>query len=104
MLAEMPSHVYFDWIRYYKVEPFGEERADLRIGIMTANIMAAISGISAQLAGKTKGKSYRAQDFMPFTETAAQKREPLPDKVLFQKVLSLNRIYGGKVIDLRQKQ
>jgi len=99
----MPSHVFFDWMRYYKVEPFGEERADLRIGIMTANIMAAISGISAQLAGKRKGTSYRAQDFMPFTEAAVKKNDPLPDKVLFQKVLILNRLYGGEVIDLRPK-
>lgn len=102
-MADMPSHIYADWMRYYKVEPFGEERADLRMGIMTANLMAALSSLSAQFAGKGRGKSFKPRDFMPFSKAARQRFEPLPDKVLFKKVLILNRLYGGKVIDLRQK-
>ena len=99
----MPSHIFADWRRYFVVEPFGENRADLRMGILAANIRAALSGISAQLAGKSTGQSFKPTDFMPFVVTAAQKRKPLPDKVLFQKVLILNRLYGGTVIDLRKK-
>lgn len=99
----MPGHVFADWQRYFVAEPFGENRADLRMGIMTANIRAALSGISAQLAGKSKGQTFKPTDFMPFVATAAQKRKPLPDKVLFEKVLILNRLYGGTVIDLRKK-
>ena len=42
---------------YYELEPFGERRADLRIGLMTAHLMGALVG--------TEGQEFRALDFMP---------------------------------------
>ena len=40
MLARMTSQEISEWIAFYKVEPFGEERQDWRFALMTANLMA----------------------------------------------------------------
>lgn len=49
-----------DWFEFYQLEPFGEERADLRNGIACA-----------LLANVNRGRSSKAfvpTDFMPFVE------------------------------------
>jgi len=52
----MSSREFVDWAAYFEAEPWGEERADLRMGIMaalTANIHAS------------RGKRFAPGDFMP---------------------------------------
>lgn len=44
------------WVEYFKLEPWGEERADLRAGIIAATIANVNRG---------GGKAATPQDFMP---------------------------------------
>lgn len=41
---------------YFEVDPFGEERADLRAGIVASAVANA---------NRVKGKSFKPKDFMP---------------------------------------
>lgn len=59
MIEEMTAEQLFCWLAYAEVEPFGEERADVRSGVATAglaNIVIAAAG------GK---KMLKPSDFMP---------------------------------------
>ena len=56
MLAGMSLPLFFEWMDYYDLEPFGEERADLRCGII-AHVIASVNA--------PKGKKYKVSDFMP---------------------------------------
>jgi len=103
MLANMPSHIYYDWVRYYNAEPFGEERADLRMGIMTANILTSISAVAAGMAGKKKGRTFKPGDFMPFSNAAKQKPKNVTPEMQFQKIMLFNAALGGTFIDNRKK-
>jgi len=53
----MSSKELTEWAAYQKYEPFGEGRADYRIGSLMALIANAISG--------KKGKNYKPEDFIP---------------------------------------
>lgn len=53
----MTSAQFAEWLAYARVEPFGEERADLRMGIVASTIANVNRG---------KGqKPYKPQNFMP---------------------------------------
>lgn len=57
MLAQMTSRQFAEWQAYYRLEPWGEERADLRSGIIAATFANA---------HRAKGaKPAKAEDFMP---------------------------------------
>ena len=45
-----------EWIAYYRLEPFGEERADIRMGIMAA--------LTAN-CHRSRGKAFVPGDFVP---------------------------------------
>jgi hypothetical protein len=57
MLEEMTSSEVADWMAYERLEPWGEERADLRTGIL-ASLVANVT------RGKDQ-KAYGPVDFMP---------------------------------------
>ena len=57
MLAEMTSAQLSEWMAYAQLEPWGEERADLRAGIIASTQANTMKG--------AKGKSFKPQDFMP---------------------------------------
>ena len=70
MLSEISSRDLAEWMAFSRLEPWGEERADLRMGIIASTIANANRG---------KGqKPYKVQDFLPSfeqeTEEAAQAR------------------------------
>jgi hypothetical protein len=54
MLREMPSWLMTYWQAFYEIEPFGDDRADLRSAI-------AASGIAQAM-----GADCQPKDFMPF--------------------------------------
>lgn len=56
----MTSLQFAEWMAYSRLEPWGEERDDLRMGIMAATV-ANVN------RGKDK-KPYKPQDFMPSFE------------------------------------
>lgn len=60
MLGEISSRQFAEWMAYARLEPWGEERADLRAGIVASTIANANRG---------KGqKPYKPQQFMPSFE------------------------------------
>ena len=67
MLSEISSTQFAEWIAYARIEPWGEERDDLRMGII-ASTLANIH--------KPKGrKPYKPQDFMPDFEQMTEEQQ-----------------------------
>ncbi|MGM0409187.1 MAG: phage tail assembly protein T [Bacillota bacterium] len=89
----MSSKELTEWMAFYTLNPFGEEREDLRTGIIASTIVNAI-----QSFGDSKNKKeYKPQDFMPeFYEEEEDKQNKL-----LSIVENLNKAFGGK--DLRDK-
>jgi hypothetical protein len=56
-MAEIDSAEFSEWLAFYQVDPFGEERADLRAGINSAVIANIHRGGGI--------KAFTAADFMP---------------------------------------
>ena len=90
MLSGMPDRIFTDWMAYANVEPFGEERADLRAGI--------VASVVANVMGRKKGqRPYKPSQFMPRFEP---KRTKTPDE-LFNQIKAINWMMGGKFVDKR---
>ncbi len=82
----------YEWIAYAEIEPFGEERADLRAGIV-ASTMANIN--------RQKGKpAYKPQDFMP----KFGKQEPQSWQSMLAVVEEINRGWGDDKRNQEQKE
>lgn len=60
LLGRMSSLELSEWMAYATLEPFGEERADLRAGI--------VASVIANTARKPNTKPFQPYDFMPFLE------------------------------------
>ena len=59
MLARMSSRELTEWMAYFTIEPWGEERADLRAGIV-ASVIANVNRDP-----RKRPRPYRPEDFMP---------------------------------------
>jgi len=57
MLATISSRKLSEWMAYYQIEPFGEERGDLRAAIIASTL--------ANIWRGKNSKSYKPSDFMP---------------------------------------
>lgn len=74
MLASIPLPLLFEWMEYAKRKPFGEERADLRMGILASAL------INIQLA---KGQRHtRPIDFMPFSKGSVARTKQTPAQMV----------------------
>ncbi len=71
MQGEITSREFAEWLAYYRLEPFGEERADLR----SARLMALL----AQINGDGR-MEYSAADFMPDFESDRKSEVDVADK------------------------
>jgi len=78
---------------YYELEPFGEDRADLRSGIVASTIA------NVNRNPKKRRKAFTASEFMPDFE---KERAPASPETLLAKVEMLNAAFGGR--DLRKKR
>ena len=76
-----------EWAIVYGLEPFGDERADLRSGVVASTI--------ANVNREKKRKPYKPEDFLLFREKPRQSWE---DQLRI--VEMLNAAYGGQ--DLRK--
>ena len=89
LLDRMSSREFSEWMAYYAIEPFGEERADLRQALTTS---AVHNSIQAQTK---RPKWTKPEDFMPFKEPAQPKMvttDAAPPAVLKDKLLA----FAGK--------
>ncbi len=82
MLSEITSAQFAEWLAYSRVDPWGEDRDDLRMGIVA-------SVIANSNRGKGK-KPYKPQDFMP-------NFEPEDEAAAIERIReSLRKTLGGK--------
>ena len=71
LLASTDAGEMAEWEAYFRIEPFGEDRADLRAGIVASTMANTVRG---------KGtKPFRPVDFMPYVDRAAQRRADARD-------------------------
>jgi hypothetical protein len=85
LAEEMPSYLLSEWVAYYQVEPFGEERADVRSAIVAATV-----------ANSNRGKDQKVmeiQDFMPKFE--AKEPQSVEEMIAFAALLTSGM--GGEV-------
>lgn len=84
----MSSAEFTEWMAFYQLEPFGEERADLRSAIVATTVANAHRG--------KHQRPYRVEEFMPRFE-----RYPKSPEEMLAYVEMLNAAFGGK--DLRKR-
>ena len=58
-MRELSSWQISEWIAYYGLEPFGEERSDLRAGIVAATVA------NVNRDAKRRRDAFRPEEFMP---------------------------------------
>ena len=89
LLSRISSRELTEWRAYCLREPFGEERADLRAGI--------VASTTANVFRKSGTQPYKAQDLMPkFGREKQDWREQLA------RVKAINAAMGGRNGDDRQ--
>ncbi len=88
LLKNISSRELTEWMVYYEIEPFGEERADLRSGIIASTIANVNRGKG--------GKAYKPSDFIPKFE---EKRQTWQEQL--RAVEILNKVFKGE--DRREK-
>lgn len=86
LLGRISSRELSEWQAYFETDPFGEERADLRAGIIAA--------IIANIYRKKGAKPFKPSDFMP------KYRKQGPEDHL-KIIEGINALMGGE--DLRKK-
>lgn len=88
----MSSREFAEWMAFHDMEPFGEERADLRSAIVASTVANAHRG-------KRQRRS-KPEDFMPkFGRERNKKRTSWQDQLRMVEIL--NVAFGGR--DLREK-
>lgn len=92
LLGRISSQELTEWMAYSQVEPWGEDRADLRAGIVAATVA------NAQRDKKRKHSPYKAKDFIP----QFGRRRGKSTEDLLRYVEHLNLAFGGK--DLREER
>lgn len=90
----MTASQFAEWYAFYQIEPFGEERADLRSGIISATLANVY---------RSEGKPYLPLDFMPFRkrETPENRAENNTAQI---KAMLLNASLQAKEINIQRKQ
>ena len=89
LLSRTSSRELTEWRAYYALEPFGEDRADLRAGVIASTM--------ANVFRKSGTPPYKAQDFMPKFG-----REKQDWRDMLEKVRTINAALGGTYGDNRQ--
>jgi hypothetical protein len=76
---------------YFSIDPFGEERSDLRAGIVASTIA------NANRDSKQRRRPYTPQDFMPDFESREESGEKSPEEVyaLMRSWAMMNREEGN---------
>ncbi|MBA7515235.1 hypothetical protein ES705_07274 [subsurface metagenome] len=93
MQEELDSFEFAEWLAYYQLEPFGEERSDLRAGIITSAIA------NANRDPKKRSRAYTPGDFMP-DFGRVKVAQTMEDQIALAKMITM--ALGG--VDLREKK
>ncbi len=87
----MTSREFAEWEAYYELEPFGEERADIRSAIVASTVA------NANRNPKARAKPFEVDDFMPKFGQPARRRQTWQEQLAF--VEMLNEAFGGTRIN-----
>ena len=84
----MSAREFGEWMAFYTLEPFGDTRADLRMGILAA--------LTANIARDEKRRRdpYEVDDFMPKFDRAEKEAQPWQEQLAL--VEMLNAAFGGE--------
>ncbi|HQZ40677.1 MAG TPA: DUF4035 domain-containing protein [Vicinamibacterales bacterium] len=84
----MSAREFGEWMAFYTLEPFGDSRADLRMGVLAA--------LTANIARdeKRRSKPYEVDDFMPKFDRQEKEAQPWQDQLAL--VEMLNAAFGGE--------
>lgn len=88
----MGNNLFTSWQAYYTLEPFGQERADLRAGIVASTMANALRG--------KRTRAYKPKDFMPMFGLPHGPTE----EELLQKVRFANWALGGRVMIAKNRK
>jgi len=61
--CRMSSREFAEWAAFYRLEPFGEARGDLRAGIVAATMANTVRD------PKQRSRPFTPQEFMPLVES-----------------------------------
>lgn len=83
---------FSEWQEYYTLEPFGEERDDLRAGTI-ASVIANVN------RDPRRGVAFKPSDFMPKFGTTAEEsgtgaRAPLTDQSQWSRVKEMAKMFA----------
>lgn len=84
LLQSLTSRQFAEWMAFYSIDPFGDQRADLRAGIVAATM-------SNRWRGKNENPA-SASDFMPFRGQSQQ----TPDEIKRALHSILKQVSRGK--------
>lgn len=90
LLARISSRELSEWMAYFELDPFGQERADLRAGIVASTVA------NTARDPKKRRRQWMPKDFMPQFDRPRQTWEQQ-----LALVEMLNVAFGGK--DLRKR-
>ena len=89
LLNSMDAAEFQGWVAYSELDPWTEDRADLRAGIVAATVANANS---------TKGK-FRPRDFMVDYSKRHSEREPKTSEQIKHVAMLITVVMGGKVVE-----
>lgn len=85
--VEIDAAEFAEWMAYYTMEPWGEDRSDLRAGIIASTIANTQRG--------KRTKAFKPSDFMPnFDRPRKCKQSPEEMRALFRLITNAS---GGEV-------
>jgi hypothetical protein len=84
LLARIDSRELSEWSAFYGLQPFGDEPADIRTGIIASTVANCL----------TTGRSFKPSDFLP---EYRQPEEAQNDQDIKDAVLRMNALLGGSM-------
>lgn len=89
MLKSMTMKQLEEWAEYSSIEPFGEERADLRAGIVASAVLNANRS-------KSTDKVWSAQDFLMKFGKEDEANQPYTDVEKWEKLKRSMKVYAAQ--------
>jgi hypothetical protein len=87
----MPYAEFIQWIARYRLSPFGDERADLRAGIVASTM--------ANCHATRRSKAFEPSDFMPKFEGSGRKgAERMTDSEMASKFKAFAQRHNAKAV------
>lgn len=94
LLGELSTRQFDEWLAFYQIEPWGEERGDVRAGIIASTIA------NVNRDPKQRRQPYSPKDFMPVYDRPPQEAQSTEQMLRIAEMM--NEAFGGR--DLRARK